>query len=396
MHLINPSILSTTVMKTKLTDNELHTLITSVFNPQESDKSIALITDVPNDRRPDHHNWLERRGIVYEWYHQLSAIRENLKFDRIELYLYENVESNNAELPGIFYKIHTVEEPVTANMLASLGEEISREKLLRETNIILAPTEYSATAPLKMLGKKFPFRAATMPGFSRAMIPALGLDYGKVHERVMTLKKRLDDAVSATVQFEADGNTYEVLFDLRHRKAHASSGLIREKGTAGNLPSGETYIVPYEGENENNPSKTVGTLPVRFGEELLLFHIQENRTVSIEGAGDAAKERQAFLRDEPAYGNIAELGLGILDSFGISAVGSVLLDEKLGLHVAFGRSEHFGGITGPSSFNNPKNVIHMDYVYVPSLQPDIDVKFARLHYATGNEETIMENNKYVV
>lgn len=383
-------------MKTKLTEDELLTLITSVFNPQEADKTIAIITDVPNDIRSDHDKWQERRGIVYEWRHQLSAIRDKLQFESVDLYLYENVESNNADLPGTFYRINTIEEPVKADMLSSMGDAVSREKILQETNIILAPTEYSATAPLKMLGKQFPFRAATMPGFSRAMIPALGLDYQKVHERVMTLKTRLDDAGSATVQFEADRNTYELFFDLRHRKAHASSGLIREKGTAGNLPSGETYIVPYEGENEGDPSKTKGTLPVRFGNELLLFHIEDNRTVSIEGSGDAAKERQNFLREEPAYGNIAELGLGILDSFGISAVGSVLLDEKLGLHVAFGRSEHFGGITGPSSFNNPKNVIHMDYVYVPSLQPDIGVKFARLHYAAGDEETIMENNKYVV
>lgn len=210
------------------------------------------------------------------------------------------------------------------------------------------------------------------------------------------LKRRLDDAESATVRFEADGNNFEMFFDLRHRKAHASSGLIHEKGTAGNLPSGETYIVPYEGEIEGIPSKTGGTLPVRFGKDLLLFHIKNNRTSSIEGSGSAAKEQQSFLEEEPAYGNIAELGLGILDSFGISAVGSVLLDEKLGLHVAFGRSEHFGGITGPSSFRNPKNVIHMDYVYVSSLQPDISVISMVLRYPSGEEEVIMEKNKYTV
>lgn len=383
-------------MKTKLTDDELFTLITSVFQPQEADKTIALITDVPNDSRSDHDKWQERRGIVYEWYHQLSNIRDKLKCEKVDLYLYENVESNNADLPDTFYRINTVEEPVTADMLPSMGDPASRETILQETNIMLAPTEYSATAPLKMLGKQFPFRAATMPGFSRAMIPALGLDYQKVHERVMTLKKRLDDADSATVQFEADGSTYELFFDLRRRKAHASSGLIREKGTAGNLPSGETYIVPYEGENEDEPSNTAGTLPVRFGNDLLLFHIEKNRTIAIEGSGEAAKERQKFLQAEPAYGNIAELGLGILDSFGISAVGSVLLDEKLGLHVAFGRSEHFGGIIGPQSFNNPKNVVHIDYVYVPSLQPDITIKFARLEYNSGKKETIMENGKYIV
>jgi len=383
-------------MKNKLTDDELFTLITSVFNPQEDDKNAALITDVPNDRRPDHEKWQERRSIVYEWYRQLYGLQNKLGFDNIDLFLYENAESNNAELPDVFYKINTIEEPVKANMLPSMGEEIQRDTVLQQYNILLAPTEYSATAPLKMLGKQYPFRAATMPGFSRAMIPALGLDYQKVHERVMTLKKRLDKAESAMVQFSADDSTFDLFIDLRHRKAHASSGLIRDKGLAGNLPSGETYIVPYEGENDSDPSKTEGTLPVRFGKDLLLFNIKNNRTFSIEGKGEEATKQQNFLEEEPAYGNIAELGLGILDSFGISAVGSVLLDEKLGLHVALGRSEHFGGITGPKSFNNPKNVIHMDYVYVPSLQPDITVLSARLKYSSGEEEIIMENSKYVV
>ncbi len=383
-------------MKNKLTDDQLLTLIRSVFSPQQSDTNIAIITDVPNEKRKDHERWQERRRIVYEWYSQLSTLREKLQFERVDLYMYENAESNNADLPEMFYRINTIEEPVTAELLPSMGDPVAHRTVLDEINIILSPTEYSATAPLKILGKQFPFRAATMPGFSRAMIPALGLDYQKVHERVMTLKKRLDDTRSATVQFAADGKTYELFFDLRHRKAHASSGLIREKGTAGNLPSGETYIVPYEGENEGDPSTTEGILPVRFGKDLLLFHIKNNRTHTIKGSGDVSEEQKKFLQEEPAYGNIAELGLGILDSFGITSVGSVLLDEKLGLHVALGRSEHFGGIIGPKSFNNPKNVIHMDYVYVPSLQPEITVKFARLQYDSGNEETIMENSKYIV
>lgn len=383
-------------MKNQLTDQELYTLIKSVFNPQENDKNIALITDVPNGNRPDHDKWNDRRSIVYEWYHQLLKIRDSLQFDKVDLYLYGNVGSNNADLPNTFFKISTIKEPVDADMLPILGIEIERDRVLQQTDIIVAPTEYSATAPLKTLGKKFPFRAATMPGFSRAMISALGLDYRKIHDRVMPLKSRLDHAEGAEITFEAEGSKYELYLDLRYRNAHASSGLIHQKGTAGNLPSGETYIVPYEGENEGEQSKSEGTLPVQAGDEILIFHIKNNRAHSIEGKGTEAQRQRRFLAEEPAYGNIAELGLGILGAFGITAVGSVLLDEKLGLHVAFGRSEHFGGVTGPSSFRNPKNVIHIDYVYVPSLQPKITVQRARLIYESGLAETIMEHCKYTV
>jgi hypothetical protein len=41
----------------------------------------------------------------------------------------------------------------------------------------MAPTQYSATAPLKNAARKFNLRAATMPGFSPAMIPTLKIDY---------------------------------------------------------------------------------------------------------------------------------------------------------------------------------------------------------------------------
>jgi len=51
----------------------------------------------------------------------------------------------------------------------------------------------------------------------------------------------------------------------------------------------------------------------------------------------------------------------------------VLLDEKLGLHVAFGRSDHFGGRVGPTDFSSPAEVIHLDRIYIPATQPRIAV-----------------------
>ena len=49
----------------------------------------------------------------------------------------------------------------------------------------------------------------------------------------------------------------------------------------------------------------------------------------------------------------------------------MLLDEKLGLHLAFGRSEHFGGQVGPSQFTRPEAVMHQDHVYLPEIQPRV-------------------------
>ena len=101
------------------------------------------------------------------------------------------------------------------------------EEVLGGHSVLLAPTQFSATAPLKLLGRRFGFRAATMPGFTAAMIPALRLDYGEVRRRVAVMKGLLDRAVEARFLFEVDGRErHELLLDLRHRTAHASDGIL--------------------------------------------------------------------------------------------------------------------------------------------------------------------------
>jgi len=105
-------------------------------------------------------------------------------------------------------------------------------------------------------------------------------------------------------------------------------------------------------------------------------------------------EREA-LQAEPAYGNIAELGLGVLGDLGIEPTGVVLLDEKLGLHIAFGRSEHFGGQVGPEDFSRPEKVVHIDRVYLPQLQPDVRVVEVVLRMPAG-PLTLMRDGVYQI
>ena len=104
----------------------------------------------------------------------------------------------------------------------------------------------------------------------------------------------------------------------------------------------------------------------------------------------------ALLAKEPAYGNLAELGLGVLSAFGINPIGEILLDEKLGLHLAFGRSDHFGGQVGPAQFSGPEAVIHIDRVYVPETQPDVKVRALDLKMADGEVRALIRNGTYAM
>ena len=378
-----------------LTAEELTALVQRVFQPRDTDRALALIVDLPDDAVPDHAAWRERREIAVGWADALESAADTHGLD-VALYWYRNARSNNADLPGGAWRHLGGLPPETAEELDSVSPA-PLEPILAAHELVLAPTEFSATAPLKMLSRKLGFRAATMPGFGPAMIPALRLDYTEINRRVRFLKAILDRAVLADIAFDVDGSRAASLrLDLRHRTAHASGGLFPDPGTAGNLPSGESYIVPYEGEVPGEPSQSAGELPVQFGDEVVVYRIEENRAVEALSDGPESLREAELLAREPAYGNIAELGLGVLGDFGIEPIGEVLLDEKLGLHIAFGRSEHFGGQVGPAQFSRPEAVVHQDRVYVPAIQPRVVPARVDLQREDGLKLALMRDGRYVI
>jgi hypothetical protein len=338
---------------------------------------------------PDNPDWAARRELVTRWCGLLQEAREDLGLDDVRLVLYANVRRNNADLPGEAV-VHSC-----AQLLEQEGQVVSFAEIFDTHRIIIAATEFSATAPLKLKAREHGFRAATMPGFRSDMVPALKLDWEEIDQRCRTLKTALDRAESATLRLEAAGTEHELVLDLRHRQATASGGLVREPGTAGNLPSGETYIVPYEGERPGDASLSRGRLPVELEGELMTYRIEENRAVEVLGDGPRAEAERREVAGEPAYANIAELGLGLLADYGVKPVGEILLDEKLGLHVAFGRSDHFGGAVGAKDFTSPHRVIHIDRVYIPEVQPGVRVVAVDLEMPGKGPVPLMREGKFV-
>ena len=375
-----------------LTYRELALVLRSVFDPGENEKDFTILVDLPTASIPDTPVWLDRRRMSVEWFSMIEARAADWPFQSFNFAVYENVGSNNAELPA------SVE---IADSRPGRGAELPSGKiplaeLLGRSSVVLSPTQFSATAPLKLLARMHGFRGATLPNFQRSMVPALRLDYEAVDARVRQVKQRMDEAEGADLTLVVGGKRYGIFLDLRHRTGSASGGLMREPGVVANLPSGEAYIVPYEGERKGDRSQTEGDLPVQFRDEIVVFHVRENRVSEISSSGPESDKQRWKLREEAAYGNLAELGIGVLGEWGISAVGSTLLDEKLGLHLAFGRSDHFGGATGPRAFKNAARVVHVDWVYVPSIQPKISVDALTFRYGDGSTELIMHANQIII
>jgi hypothetical protein len=380
-------------MTENLTARELRLLVARVFQPTADDRGLALIVDVPDERLADNPDWAARRTMVAGWAEALEQEKSALGLDRITLAWYRNAGSNNADLPPDCHRDRGGPVPDHADALPGPGTPFA--ELFAAHSIVIAPTELSATAPLKVATRAGGFRAATMPGFLPAMIPALRLDYGEINRRVNLLKKLLDRADRAVLRFAAAGHDHDLTLDLRHRTGHASGGLFPANGVAGNLPSGEAYIVPYEGERPDDPSGSAGTLPVQIDGEVVVYRIEGNRAVAVLSDGPASRAEAHRIAAEPAYANLAELGLGVLGDFGLEPCGEILLDEKLGLHIAFGRSDHFGGTVGPDAFSGPDAVIHLDRVFIPETQPDVVVREVRLQGPGDAERVIITDSEFV-
>jgi len=376
-----------------LTGPELVALVQRVFQPQAGEKALAILVDLPDAKVPDDADWAARRDIAAAWAAELNAHRADLGLDT-HLVVYPNVHTNNGDLPDRAW-LHAG-GPLPSVDSLDPAASISFADLYASHPILIALTQFSATAPLKLAAKTQPIRAATMPGFRADMIPALRLDYTEVNRRVELLKDLLDRAEGADFRFDTPSGACELHLDLRHRTGHASGGLLPKPGVAGNLPSGEAYIVPYEGELAGDPSRTAGIMPVQFDDEVVRYRIAGNKALDVISEGPKSRKEAALLAKEPAYGNIAELGLGVLSAFGIKPIGEILLDEKLGLHIAFGRSDHFGGQVGPAQFSGPDAVIHIDRVYVPETQPNVKIVAVDLTMANRTTIALIRDGEYAV
>ena len=326
---------------------DLEKLLTSVFEPQPGE--VALVAcDLPTAKAQDSPAWADRRVLAEEWRAAFERLGKRVGFTTRPLLTYPATGANGADLPA-----H-----------ATLGgAQVTMDEALLGATVCAFLTEFSATAALDGYCKRKPdFRAASNPGLERRMEgSALAADYREVARRCKILDELLRGADAVDVRFSTGHACH---FDVRHRKPEADDGYLprfKPGDRIINLPSGETFIVPYEGERPGVPSGTAGTLPVRHGDELVLLQVRGNRIVEIQGAGPEAARLRAFFAADGARANIAEVAFGCNEDAVVT--GNTLEDEKAGFHWAYGRSDHLGGTVGVAAFKSPDNVVHHDIVY---------------------------------
>ena len=352
---------------------DLQQLLKDVF-AVEGGERFVIVTDAPYSMADDTEAWQDRRDWAVEWRLDL----ETLGFPVLPMAQYRATGAHNAEIP---------------EAVDQLGVERELTTVLGEADIALVMTEYSATAPLLRHLRAIPhLRVASMPGVERRMAEtALAADYRQIRENANILKRLLQGSEGARVRFESG---HEVYFDLRFRQAMADDGYC-PPGHPGvrlvNLPFGEAFQAPYEGENDDFMSATIGVIPMIKGDDRLQMFVEENRITDIQGNGPLVDRFHRLFDEDPALRNIAEVGFGCNDSAVVT--GNVLEDEKAGFHWAFGRSDHIGGVFGPDRFVSEKTVMHEDVVY--AADSPIPTQRIELTLESGDTYRLMDERRYL-
>ena len=362
----------------------LEKLLMDVFDPQKGE-TVLVMYDVPNKIKDISNEWGDRIKMAQEWRRAFKKLGEQIGFYVYPLLSYSATMAHGALLP----KYGRTE-----------GKKVMIEDILAKTNICVALTQYSATASLFKFAKQIKgrLRIASMPRASKDMEKtALSADYKEVARKCSILVPKLTKATGAIIEFSTDDHKF--YFDLRNRVAEEDNGMCGRKRAyldipGINLPSGEVFSVPYEGEDEKiGPSNTRGFLPVNYNNELVIYEIQQNKIIRVIGKGLKAEEMREYFAKDNGRRNIAELGLGLNDKAILSEI-TLEAEKVLGFHWAYGLSDHLGGITGMAQFENPENAVHQDNIYAKG--GTIEIKKLVFVYPNNSRETIIQNGDYVV
>jgi len=274
----------------------------------------------------------------------LKVLKNNLNVQSSEtLLILTDVQKQ--DLATIFYEAGLTITANTILLVMPLLEKSGQEpihavsSLMANADVSLCLTSHSLThtAARKNACEKGG-RVATMPGITLEMLEkgALHGDAQEIEEMVEKYVQLLD--MAAGIRIVKDG--HELTFSVENRLGIRSTGVIRQAGEHGNIPSGESYIAPIE-TSANGEILVDGSIAnIGVLKEPLLLKISNGRLV--EAIGPDGPRLLELLGEENGR-LIAEFGIGANKSAVLC--GNVLEDEKVygTIHIAFGSNVPFGG-----------------------------------------------------
>jgi aminopeptidase len=214
--------------------------------------------------------------------------------------------------------------------------------LMAQMDVVLCPTSKSLThTDARRSAAASGARVATLPGVTEeVMVRCMNADYEAIAARTFRICELM--RTTRTIRVTAPAGT-DITLPVEGRDALASSGLFREKGQWGNLPTGESYLAPLEGRSNGVVVVDGSMASVGMVDEPIRIMVRDGYATEISGGASARKLISLLEPHGPDARTVAEFGIGTNDRAILTGV--VLEDEKVmgTIHIAFGDNKSMGG-----------------------------------------------------
>ncbi len=275
---------------------------------------------------------------------------------------------------GIFSAL--LKKTASAKQLAS-AEEIVLEGKDSAAEVIIAMANNSTShTRFRALANVAGARFASLPNFDPEMFfTSMRVDWRQLAERTARLADAMNAAVEITVECP---NGTRMRFDKSGRTAKGDDGLLTAPGSFGNLPAGEVYLAPLEGNSEG--VMVLEYAPTRKLATPLELVIRSGTVAEIHGDEPHRKKLEDKFAESESNRNIAELGIGTNDR--ATRPDNILEAEKIlgTIHIALGDNTGFGGMVSTP--------FHEDYVF---YQPTLTV-----HMEDGTSRVLLKGGKLLL
>ncbi|HEY7449439.1 MAG TPA: aminopeptidase [Vicinamibacterales bacterium] len=215
-------------------------------------------------------------------------------------------------------------------------------QFMTTVDVVLCPTSKSLThTEARRTATAAGARVGTLPGVTEAiMVRCMNADYQRIADRTDRLCGLMKG--SKMIRVVAPAGT-DMIMPVEGRLPIASTGLFRERGQFGNLPTGEAYLAPLEGQSNGVVVVDGSMAGVGVVTKPIRIVVKNGQATDITG-GREAEQLVALLQPHGEPGrNLAEFGIGTNDRAQLSGV--ILEDEKVmgTIHIAFGDNKSMGG-----------------------------------------------------
>lgn len=240
-------------------------------------------------------------------------------------------------------KVEVVEIPV-AQFNGQEPPAYVAQKMLGASVVLMPVTMSLSWTHARMAATEQGVRIASMGGGlqDEIILRTFCIDYAPIRRRVNQICDLLDRAEAIRITTSAGT---DISFRVRGRRGRGrKGGIYTEKGAWGNLPCGEAFTAPVEGETNGVYVIDASQAGVGRVEQPIKVTVRDGFAVGFEGGQEATVLRKMLeqVGSRLAF-NIAELGIGCNDKARVT--GATIEDEKvLGTcHIALGSNIFFGG-----------------------------------------------------